>query len=72
MTNFDKILNEVASKEMVNWNLQEFKKSHPHLYKVMNKVAAIYPFGNDWQQGNKNTLRNQTLSSRSCFIDYKI
>lgn len=55
MTNFDKILNEIASKDMVNWNLEEFKKSHEKLYRVMNKVAAVYPFGNDWESGNRPT-----------------
>ncbi|MAB37722.1 MAG: hypothetical protein CL528_11390 [Aequorivita sp.] len=63
MTNFDDILNQVATKEMVNWNLEEFKKSHPSLYKVINKVAAIYPFGNDYNDSERQTtLHNFQVS----------
>ena len=31
----ENIFNEIAKKEMINWNLNDFKKSHPRLFKVI-------------------------------------
>lgn len=34
-SDFEKVLNKSAKKNMINWDLGEFKKSHPHLYKTI-------------------------------------
>lgn len=31
----DKIFNEIAKRNMINWNLHEFIKTHPRLYKTI-------------------------------------
>jgi hypothetical protein len=35
MKDVEEIFDKIASKMMVNWDFDEFKKSHPSLYKAI-------------------------------------
>ena len=37
----EKIFNNVAKVEMTNWDLAEFKKTHPTLYKTIIKSMQL-------------------------------
>ena len=43
MDKYDKILDDSAKRNMITWNLEEFKITHPRLYRtIIESMRKVY------------------------------
>lgn len=80
MNEMEKILDKIARKRMVQWNLNSFKETHPHLFKTiieaMNEasknlvkpdvIKSVCPKckSDDWDDTTKNNRRCNMCGER--------
>lgn len=61
----EQIFNNAAQRNMFNWNLSEFKKTHPRLYKsIIESLGEI-------QNVNKNLLIDKIRADSGKVDEYK-
>jgi hypothetical protein len=65
MEEIEKIFNETASKTMLQWNLEGFKKTHPHLFKAIIKSMMEVKKMNTSSDNGKLTITEERVEELS-------